>query len=74
MISDKIKSEIINFADGYGAVITFKDEMQVSSKDVIIQWSDGEKSNFSIIVDPVMINDNNTIQVNARLVSTKVKF
>ena len=73
MISDKIKSEIINFADGYGAVITFKDEMQVSSKDVIIQWSNGEKSNFSIIVDPVMINDNNTIQVNARLVSTKVK-
>ena len=73
MISDKIKSEIINFADGYGAIITFKDEIQVSSKDVIIQWSNGEKSNFTIIVDPVMINDNNTIQVNARLVSTKVK-
>ena len=74
MISENIKKQIIDFADGYGAVITFKDEMQVSPKDVIIQWSNGEKSNFSITVDPVMINDNNTIQVNARLVSTKVKF
>jgi len=71
MISEKIKSEIINFADGYGAVITFKDELQVSHKDITLKWSDGKTSYFTVIVDPVLINDNNTIQVNTRIVSTK---
>lgn len=71
MISDKIKSEIINFADGYGAVITFRDEMQIGQKDVIIKWSDGKQTSLSVYVDPLMINDNNTIQVNARITSTK---
>ena len=74
MISENIKKQIIDFADGYGAIITFRDEMQVGQKDIGINWSDGSKSNYSISVDPVLINDNNTIQVNARLVSTKVKF
>lgn len=71
MISDKIKSEIINFADGYGAVITFRDEIQIGQKDVTIKWSDGKSTFLSILVDPVLINDNNTIQVNTRLASTK---
>ena len=74
MISENIKKQIIDFADGYGAVITFRDEMQVGQKDLSINWSNGEKSSYSITIDPVMINDNNTVQVNARLVSTKVKF
>lgn len=73
MISENIKKQIIDFADGYGAVITFRDEMQVSQKDITINWSNGEKSNYSVWVDPVMINDNNTIQVNAKLTSNKVK-
>jgi len=71
MISEKIKSEIVNFADGYGAVITFKDEMQVSTKDITIKWSDGKTSFFSVVLDPIVINDNNTVQVNAKIVSTK---
>lgn len=71
MISEKIKSEIINFADGYGAVITFKDELQVSSKDISIKWSDGKTSYFTVLLDPLLINDNNTIQINTRIVSTK---
>ena len=74
MISENIKKQIIDFADGYGAVITFRDEMQVGQKDIGINWSNGEKSRYSITIDPIMINDNNTVQVNARLVSTKVKF
>ena len=74
MISEKIKKEIVDFADGYGAIITFRDEMQVGQKDIVINWSDGSKSNYSVSVDPVLINDNNTIEVKARLVSTKVKF
>ena len=74
MISENIKKQIIDFADGYGAVITFRDEMQIGQKDISIQWSNGEKSRYSITIDPVMINDNNTVQVIARLISTKVKF
>jgi len=71
MISEKIKKEIIDFADGYGAIITFKDELQVSHKDISLKWSDGKTSYFTVIVDPVVINDNNTIQVSTRIVSTK---
>ena len=71
MISEKIKKEIVDFADGYGAIITFKDELQVSHKDISLKWSDGKTSYFTVIVDPIMINDNNTIQVNTRIVSTK---
>ena len=71
MISDKIKSEIINFADGYGAVITFRDEIEIGNKDITIKWSDGKTTFLSVFVDPVLINDNNTIQVNAKLISTK---
>ena len=74
MISENIKKQIIDFADGYGAVITFRDEMQIGQKDISIQWSNGEKSRYSITIDPIVINDNNTVQVIARLVSTKVKF
>ena len=73
MISENIKKQIIDFADGYGAVITFRDEMQVGQKEICIRWSNGEKSSYSITLDPVMINDNNTIEVVARFVSTKVK-
>ena len=74
MISENIKKQIIDFADGYGAIITFRDEMQVGQKDISIQWSNGEKSRYSITIDPVMINDNNTVEVIARLIATKVKF
>ena len=71
MISEKIKKDIVDFADGYGAVITFRDEIQIGQKDITIKWSDGKSTFLSILVDTVLINDNNTIQVNAKLVSTK---
>ena len=71
MISENIKKQIIDFADGYGAIITFRDEIQIGQKDITIKWSDGKSTFLSILVDPVLINDNNTIQVNAKLVSTK---
>ena len=71
MISENIKKQIVDFADGYGAIITFRDEIQIGQKDITIKWSDGKSTFLSILVDPVLINDNNTIQVNAKLVSTK---
>ena len=73
MMSEKIKKQVVDYADSLGAVITFRDEMQVGQKDITIKWSNGDTSYYSVFVDPVMINDNNTIEVKARLSANKVK-
>jgi len=68
MLSEKIKKQIIDFADKFNCPILFPDEIQKGEHDIILKWSDGKTWSYTFHVDPE-IRDG-TIRLNTKLKNT----
>ena len=69
MKTDKTQKEreIELLANEYNIPILFRNDIQKSENELIENWSDGYKFIYTINVTPVIIKDNNMIQLNAKL-------
>jgi len=65
------RSKIIDAANEFKVPVCFRDDVEFHRDYILMTWSDGTQTRVSIQADPIMVNDNSTIKLNYRLISTR---
>lgn len=70
---EKIKQQILDFADYYNLPVAFRDDFNISKHNITVKWSDGEQWSFSPNAEPVLKSEQQILELGTRIDFTKVK-